>query len=93
MTLGAKPRVDFAEEGKKRRYHTCMCSAEHRGNYRNSLTHTLDYRLDISTQNSVSPTAYSNIIPLSKRLSIGCYAPSKISSGVEMSQNVTLCDD
>ena len=54
-----------------------MCSAEHRGNYRNLLTHTLDHPpyvglevLSVIVALLVKIALIKTIIPLSKELSI-----------------------
>ena len=54
-----------------------MCSAEHRGNYRNLLTHTLDHPLYVGLEVLsvivallVKIALIKTIIPLSKELSI-----------------------
>jgi hypothetical protein len=74
-----------------------MCSAEHCGNYRSSLTYTLDHPPYVGTRVLslidillVKATLIKTIIPLSKKLSIIFYAVSKKYYGVKESQTLYL---
>jgi hypothetical protein len=72
-----------------------MCSAEHCGNYRNSLTYTLDHSPYVGTRVLslidgflVKAALIKTIIPLFKKLSIIFYAVSKKYYGVKESQTL-----
>ena len=82
-----------------------MYSAEHCGNYRNLLTHTLDHPTYVGLevlsvivalliQALLGKTALiKTIIPLSKQLSIVFCAASKICYRVKESQSASLLSD
>ena len=71
-----------------------MCSAEHGGNYRNLLTHTLDHPplevLSLIVALFVKTALIKTIIPLSRKLSIALCAVSKAYYRVKEQQYAIL---